>query len=273
MHIKHSPFVFGLLLGGLTLFGSAPLVSANELPPRDFGTHIVCRIFNKLNDVGSPLPSLNDTSCPPSGGDMGGGTGGTTTPPTGGGGGTGTSTPPVIPPAGGGGGSSTGTTTATSTPPTVYGGGGGSMSTVSSGNGLEGSSTSTGTGSGGGGSSFGGLVLGTSTEAVASSACGIYLTSYLRINRSNDKNEVLKLQMFLNQHDGEHVPLTGFFGPLTFAAVERFQVRQWESVLKPWVSFGLPTDHMPTGYVYKTTERQINQLMCPTLDLPMPILP
>ena len=55
--------------------------------------------------------------------------------------------------------------------------------------------------------------------------------------------------------------------------VEKFQVRHWEQVLKPWVPYGLATDHTPTGYVYKTTKRWINMLHCKELELAMPQLP
>ncbi|MDD7960663.1 hypothetical protein PUT90_28330, partial [Klebsiella pneumoniae] len=65
----------------------------------------------------------------------------------------------------------------------------------------------------------------------------------------------------------------GYFGQATFAAVQQFQLANWEQVLKPWVVHGLSSDHTTTGYVYKTTKRMINLAKCSTLDIPMPMLP
>jgi len=39
------------------------------------------------------------------------------------------------------------------------------------------------------------------------------------------------------------------------------------------VPYGLTSDTTPTGYVYKTTRRWINLLMCSQLSIPMPVLP
>jgi hypothetical protein len=98
------------------------------------------------------------------------------------------------------------------------------------------------------------------------------LKTYLRLGRKNDAGETVKLQNFLNSNLGTSLK-SGIFDQDTFSAVENFQTKYWEEVLKPWVPFGLPTDHTPTGYVYKTTQREINNLYCPTLTLPIPQLP
>jgi hypothetical protein len=115
-------------------------------------------------------------------------------------------------------------------------------------------------------------VLGASTST-PSAACGPLLTSYLRMGKNNDAGEVAKLQQFLNDELGRALPVTGFFGALTEKAVEAFQLKYWQDVLAPWVSHGLASDHTPTGYVYKTTEYEINTLYCASLDLPFPSLP
>ncbi len=120
--------------------------------------------------------------------------------------------------------------------------------------------------------SGGGTVLGTSTEALPD-GCSAYLTTYLKLGGKNDKNEVLKLQTFLNKHTGAGLPVTGVFGSMTFEAVKKFQLVQWDKVLKPWVAFGLPTDHTSTGYVYKTTKHTINLIECADLNEPAPQLP
>ncbi len=107
----------------------------------------------------------------------------------------------------------------------------------------------------------------------ASTSCGIYLNDYIKLGANNNKLEVEKLQAFLNQNLGASLPITGYYGPLTYKAVEAFQLKYNGSVLDPWVPYGLTSDSTPTGYVFKTTQRWINLLMCNTLNLPMPMLP
>ncbi len=129
-----------------------------------------------------------------------------------------------------------------------------------------------GTGGGGGG----GQVLGasTSTGEVLGASCGLYLTSYIHPVRKdlNDPAQVKKLQVFLNQNLGLDLPVSGDYDASTIAAVNRFQVKYHTEVLSPWVPLGLPTQYTPTGYVYQSTQRWINLIMCPALNLPMPHL-
>lgn len=103
--------------------------------------------------------------------------------------------------------------------------------------------------------------------------CGIYLFEFIRLGRSNNPTEVMKLETFLNEFQGENLTVDGFYSQEDFAAVERFQVTHWENVLAPWVPHGLDTAKTPTGYVYKTTMRWINVLKCPSLELELPVLP
>ena len=112
-----------------------------------------------------------------------------------------------------------------------------------------------------------GQVLGAST-----SSCGLYLNGYIKLGANNNKLEVEELQAFLNSNLGISLPITGYYGPLTYNAVKAFQLKYSSSILSPWASYGL-ADLKPTGYVYKTTLRLINLLMCSTLNLPMPSLP
>ena len=72
---------------------------------------------------------------------------------------------------------------------------------------------------------------------------------------------------------GANLPVTGVYDLATYHAVEQFQVKYNSSVLSPWVPYGLTNDSTPTGYVYKTTRRWINLLMCSALNIPMPNLP
>lgn len=142
--------------------------------------------------------------------------------------------------------------------PVVMGGGGSA------------SSASFGGSSGGSTTAVTSLGLGTTTTL---GTCGPLLHKYLRLGFKNDVSEVMKLQTFLNKEMGTTIPVTGFFGMQTYKAVGDFQVKYWREVLSPWVPFGLQTDHTPTEYVYKTTEWKINAIYCPSLTVPMPLLP
>jgi hypothetical protein len=168
---------------------------------------------------------------------------------------------------GGGGGSSP-----TDSGSSSGGGGGGALIPVPSSNSGSGSSTGLGQASG--------LVLGASTgplaqgEVLGELVCSVeYLKDYLRMNKQNDPEQVRKLQEFLNNNILSNLPLTGYFGRLTHAAVEQFQLKYKEQILRPWVPYGLSNENTPTGYVYKTTKRWINMLECPDLNLPIPQLP
>lgn len=122
----------------------------------------------------------------------------------------------------------------------------------------------------------GGQVLGAATSNVstggAPTTCGVYLNDYIRSGWNNDPTEVTKLQTFLNGNLGTNVPITGIYDQQDFNAVEQFQVKYGSQVLAPWVSFGLPDQTTPTGFVYQTTKWWINNLYCETLNLPMPSL-
>ncbi|MES2007150.1 MAG: immunoglobulin-like domain-containing protein [Patescibacteria group bacterium] len=119
----------------------------------------------------------------------------------------------------------------------------------------------------------GGQVLGASTEALPA-GCELYLKSYLKMGAKNDAGEVKKLQSFLNTFMNAGLPVTGVFGPMTFKAVQNFQLKHWDEVLAPWVSFGLTSDHSATGYVYKTTKRMVNLVYCAgAIEIPKPQLP
>jgi hypothetical protein len=116
-----------------------------------------------------------------------------------------------------------------------------------------------------------GEVLGASTDDVCDALP--YISSYLRMGQDNNVEDVKKLQMFLNDHMNLDIPVTGFFGPLTQAGVNAFQIKYKEDILQPWVDAGqLESADVPTGYVYKTTLWKIHSLMCAQTTLPKPEL-
>lgn len=99
------------------------------------------------------------------------------------------------------------------------------------------------------------------------------LKTYIRLGAGNDSEEVKRLQNFLNKYVKSDLPITGYYGPLTFAAVKQFQVQEALEVLVPWIKQTGSIDSNGTGYVYKTTKRRVNMIHCSALDIPMPILP
>ena len=116
-----------------------------------------------------------------------------------------------------------------------------------------------------------GMVLGAATSTVAvkgeslkvlsGAGCAPLITGYLRRGGTNNSAEVRKLQMFLTEHGFGSFTPTGFFGPLTTAAVNAFQLKYASEILTP---LGLSR---PTGGVYASTQRKINILACGGVSL------
>lgn len=110
-------------------------------------------------------------------------------------------------------------------------------------------------------------------EVLGEATCGLYLLEYIKYGAYNNPEEVRKLQKFLNDYMGANLPITGIYDLTTMEWVNKFQLQCKEEVLRPWVQAGVhPSEDIPTGYVYKTTQRWINMIMCPQLNLPMPDL-
>lgn len=81
-------------------------------------------------------------------------------------------------------------------------------------------------------------------------------TSYMRVySPLNNTYQVRLWQAFLNERMNENLPITGFFGNLTFGAIKRFQSRYMTEILSPW---GITA---PTGYIYKSTRAQANKIL------------
>jgi len=101
----------------------------------------------------------------------------------------------------------------------------------------------------------------------------LYLTEYVLTNRDNSSDAVIKLQRFLNAQMGASLIVNGMYDAETQAAVDKFQLTFNQEILQPWINYGLPNINTPTSQTYKTTQRWINILSCPGLNLPIPKLP
>ena len=101
----------------------------------------------------------------------------------------------------------------------------------------------------------------------------VYLTGYAFAHQPTDPATVIKIQQFLNKFMGDDLTITGAYDAATLAAVSQFQLEYKQQILAPWVPYGLPNATTPTSNTYKTTQRWINILACPGLNLPLPKLP
>ncbi|MEZ4104675.1 MAG: hypothetical protein R3B60_05335, partial [Candidatus Paceibacterota bacterium] len=96
------------------------------------------------------------------------------------------------------------------------------------------------------------------------SICSPYLTTYLKQNKVNDTEEVIKLQQFLREYTDERVMISGIFDNTTKLAVDKFQQEYRSEILEPW---GMTKS---SGYVYYTTQKKINEIMCDNkIDFPL----
>lgn len=136
------------------------------------------------------------------------------------------------------------------------GGGGGSFSSISGG-GYSVTLTSAGTSTA---SSTASTTATTTMPIVATSSvqyvCSPASMLYMPLRAGSRGSAVQKLQHFLNLNQGANLPLTGYFGPMTMAAVKKFQVDHADKVLTP---IGLT---MPTGNVGPMTMKAMNDIMC-----------
>jgi hypothetical protein len=86
--------------------------------------------------------------------------------------------------------------------------------------------------------------------------CAEHLTGYVGLGKNNDSTEVMKLQSVLRDIEGFDVLVTGIYDNASYEAVRAFQLRYASEVLEPW---GIA---QPTGYVYYTTKKKINEVYC-----------
>ncbi len=101
-------------------------------------------------------------------------------------------------------------------------------------------------------------------EILGAQTCGIYVEKYLRVGYSNDVDTVVKVQNFLNNYMNAGLIVNGIYGIETADAVSAFQLQHSDTVLAPW---GISA---PTGIFYLTTQTEVNNIMCPDLNLPIP---
>lgn len=85
--------------------------------------------------------------------------------------------------------------------------------------------------------------------------CTSYITDYLKFGIANNPVQVTRLQQFLAT-EGFRVPVTGFFGRDTEAAVDAFQEKYLAEIMLPWGAT------RGSGFVYITTTKKINELYC-----------
>lgn len=83
-----------------------------------------------------------------------------------------------------------------------------------------------------------------------------YITSFMKFGAANNSAEVTKLQTFLKNTEGMNVAVTGTFDIQTLRAVEAFQAKYVVDVMHPWGA------SIPSGYVYLTTSKKINEIFC-----------
>lgn len=109
---------------------------------------------------------------------------------------------------------------------------------------------------GGSGSIGGGRVIPVVTNAVISTTSCPLINSYMKLGWKNDAKDVAKLQAFLKNTEGLDVAVTGTFDEKTHAAVVAFQRKHLNLTMGPWSAT------KPSGFVYITTAKVINQIAC-----------
>ena len=98
----------------------------------------------------------------------------------------------------------------------------------------------------------------------ASTSCGLYIDKYLRKGYNNNSEDVKKIQKFLNEYLSTNLTEDGVFGNKTESALKAFQLKHADKILTPW------NLQEPTGIFYLTTQAEVNNIMCPELNLPIP---
>jgi peptidoglycan hydrolase-like protein with peptidoglycan-binding domain len=87
------------------------------------------------------------------------------------------------------------------------------------------------------------------------------LTDFLQLGGINSTAQVFKLQAFLKEIEGINVNFTGVFDSNTELAVKTFQAKYLADIMGPWKS------NTPSGIVYITTKKKINEIACKSSSL------
>ncbi|MBU6231199.1 MAG: peptidoglycan-binding protein [Patescibacteria group bacterium] len=104
----------------------------------------------------------------------------------------------------------------------------------------------------GGYSSF---LLAPASTGYSTTSCPL-ITSFMKKGAANDRSQVVKLQAFLKDAEHLNVQVTGIFDQQTENAVKAFQRANLTAVMGPWSAT------RPSGIVYITTAKKINQIAC-----------
>ncbi|MCL5782168.1 MAG: peptidoglycan-binding protein, partial [Patescibacteria group bacterium] len=87
-----------------------------------------------------------------------------------------------------------------------------------------------------------------------------FITTYMKRGWANSPAEVTKLQNFLKDYEKMTITVNGIYDLATENAVKQFQAKYLDTVMGPWGA------NQPSGVVYITTTRKINELAC---NIPM----
>lgn len=85
--------------------------------------------------------------------------------------------------------------------------------------------------------------------------CNAFKSSLNLNSPKNNKEEVRLWQAFLNKEINANLPITGYYGKLTFSAIKKFQNKYATEILKPL------NIKSPTGNVYKSTINIGNKIL------------
>lgn len=100
------------------------------------------------------------------------------------------------------------------------------------------------------------VVIPANSNATISPAVCPVMTATIKLgSKTNDVSQVILWQAFLNKDLGLNIPLTGFFGPITFSATKNFQQKYRSVVLDPQ---GIRN---PTGTIATGTRSMANTLL------------
>ncbi len=96
--------------------------------------------------------------------------------------------------------------------------------------------------------------------SVSTTSCPLITSFMKRDNKGNKKDQVTRLQNFLNDREGAKLTVSGSFDQATEDAVKAFQKKYISTVMAPWGAT------RGSGIVHITTTKKINEIAC---DIPL----